>query len=809
MRDWIGDLQISLRNLRKQKAYTVAAVVALALGIGGVATVFSVINTVLLSPSPFPEPERLYLVRQSIPKAGSQLTIAPCLYEQLRESGRGIEGLAAFDRIFFHLSSEGEPERLPGAQISVNFFGVLGIEPVLGRGFTSEEDTPGANRSVVLSHGLWQSRFGGDENVLGRVLEVDVVQSFGPDREIPERLTVVGVLPADFRFPFGPLDLWVPLAPSREGPAWRFALLFLLGRLSPDVPIDRALADFNASFQSLNFDDSLPEENRTLNLTALTELGVQDVRSDLFLLWAASALVLLIACANVAHLLMARAAAREGELALRVVIGAGRWKLVRLLLTESLCLAALGAAVGLVLSKAALSLLRAYGPGNVPRLTEVELEPRVLAFTCLLAVLTTLIFGVIPAWKGSRVELCQVLKDVGRVPGQGRSRLSLRGLLVAFETALSLVLLISATLVVTSLYRLQDVEPGYQPDNVLTFRAQLPSKRYPERSQRNAVMRELLVRYASVPGVVSSGLINHLPLGNVHVAMSYRVVGQGEPDAFHRASARFVSENYFETMEIPLLRGRSFEEKDVADRSKVVVVNQKLAAERWPNGDPLGERLVLRGEDGSGLEVIGVVGDVHQRGLVQEIEPALYVPILPSPSASFVVRTASEPSSMFDLLKRETAEVAPHLSLFSVSTLRDSLDGSLAPERFQTTLMMIFAGIAVALAVVGVYSVMAYSVAYRRHEIGVRMAMGARGADVVKMILRQASVPTLLGTGLGLLSAFQLTEFLESMLFGVSPREPAVFVAAALVLVLVAFIAAWAPARRAARVDPQVILRER
>ncbi len=807
MRDWIGDLQIAIRSLRKQKAYTAAALVALALGIGGVTTVFSLINTVLLSPSPFPEPERLYLVRQSVPKAGSQLTIAPYLYEQLRESGRGIEDLAAFDRVFFHLRSEGESERLRGAQISANFFGVLGIEPVLGRSFTSEEATPGDNRAVLLSHGLWQSRFGGDKNVLGQELEVDVVQSFGPDREIPERLTVVGVLPADFRFPFGPFDLWVPLAPSREGPAWRFALLFLLARLSPDIPINQALVDFNASFQSLKFDDPLPAENRALNLLALTEIGVQGVRAALFLLWAASVLVLLIACANVAHLLMARATAREGELALRVVIGAGRWKLVRLLLTESLCLAAFGAAVGLVLSKAALSLLRAYGPNNVPRLTEVELEPQVLAFTCLLAILTTLLFGAIPAWKGSRVELGQALKDSGRVPGQGRARLSLRGMLVALEITLALVLLISATLVVQSLYRLQDVEPGYRPDGVLTFRAQLPPTRYRERAQRNRVMRELLTRYGSVPGVVSAGAISHLPLGNVHAVILYRVEGLGDSDEFQRASFRQVSESYLEAMGIPLLSGRLFEEYDVVDRPRVVVINQKLATERWPGGDPLGERLVLKGAGGA-LEVVGVVGDVHQRGLAQETEPTLYVPRLPSPAASFVVRTATESSSLFDQFKRETAKVDPNLPLFSVSTLEDSLSGSLASERFQSTLMTSFAGIAVALALVGVYGVMAYSVAYRRHEIGIRMAMGARDDDIVRLILGQASMPTLLGTGFGLFLAFLLTGFLESMLFGISSREPAVFVVSAVVLVLVAVIAAWAPARRAARVDPQVVLRE-
>jgi len=462
----------------------------------------------------------------------------------------------------------------------------------------------------------------------------------------------------------------------------------------------------------------------------------------------------------------------------------------------------------LALSGVTLSFLRAFGPTGVPRLTEVELEPKVLIFACLLAFLTALLIGSIPAWRGSRPDLGQALRDSGRAAACGRHRLGLRGMLVTFETALALVLLISATLVVQSLYQLQDVVPGYQPENVLTFRAQLPPNRYRERAQRDAVMRSLLDRYASVPGVISSGSISHLPLSNVHVVMLYRVEGVGEPDDFLRASFRFVSEDYLETMGVPLLRGRFFEEQDVVDRPRVLLVNRKLAAECWPDRDPLGERLIIQGAGGSSLEVVGVVGDVHQRGLALEAEPTIYVPRLPSPAASFVVRTTGDPTDLFDLLERETAEVDSFLPLFDVSTLDDSLRGSLAREHFQSTLMTAFGGIAVVLAVIGVYGVMAHTVAHQRYEIGVRMAMGARGVDVVKWILVQACLPTLLGTGLGLVSALLLTGFLESMLFGISPREPAVFAVASLVLFVVGVGAAWPPAHRAARVDPQTVLRE-
>jgi putative ABC transport system permease protein len=807
MNGWIRDFKISFRSLWKQPSYSMVAVAALALGIGGVTALFSVVHTVLLKPLPYADPDRLYYMRQTIPGVGSSLPFPPYLFEKLRAAARGVESIEAYNRFAFNVRGKQTPERLSAAQVSKDFFHLFGIRPILGRAFTREEESFGDNRVAVISYGFWQRQFGGSADALGRELDMDATYSYGPERRVPDRYTVVGVLPADFRPPYGDIDVWIPLAPSGEGRDWTYPSLFLYARLSPHLPAEQALSALNASYQSLSYEDDLPKEDRSLNLVSLPELQVQNIRPALLMLWAASGLVLLIACANVANLLLARAARRENELALRVVVGAGRRHLVRYVLAEVFLLAVLGTLVGLALAFSGIRLLQAYGPDTIPLLDEIGINPAVFLFTWAIAVSTSLLFGLIPALRVSCPRLDCVLRDAGRGSSAGRSRLRLRSILVAGETALALLLLISSSLTLESLFRLQLVDPGYRPENTLTMRVQLPASRYPERSQRGAVIRSLINRYRSVPGVVSVGVTNSLPLSNLHVVMVYSVVGREDKER-RRASMRFVSEDYLEAMGVPLLSGRFFEEQDLEGPPRVVLINQKLATEHWPNGNPIGEYIVDdTRSDPRPLEIVGVVGNVHQRGLANEVPPALYIPLLPSSSASFVVRSFSDPLSSVSVLRQETAAVDARLPVFDVTTLEETLEHSLSGGRFQSMLMTVFAGVALALAVIGVFGVMSYSVSSRRHEIGIRMALGASRAAVVGMVFRQAGTLALMGTAVGLLAAYFLTRFLSSMLFGISARDPSIFASAALVLIVVALVASWMPARHAASVEPQSALR--
>ncbi len=807
MQTWTQDLRVTCRSLRKQPGYTFAAIVALALGIGGVVSVASVINTVLLTPLPYPDPDRLIYLRQSIPGVGSRLPFPPYLYEELQESARGVESLAGFDRVFFNLGEGDEPVRVPGAQISSNFFQMLGVRPTLGRGFRPEDESPAEQRVAVVSHRLWERTFGGRVDIVGLELKSDATTTYGPPRSIPETLVVIGVLPESFREPWGDVDIWTPLVLDRER-GYRFPFLMMMARLSDGQAIEQASTELNASYQAIEYQDSLPAENRTLDMVALPEMGVENIRGALFLLWTASSLVLLIACANVAHLLLARSTRREGEMAMRAVMGAGRFRLVRLLLMESSFLAILGSVAGLGLAYIVLELVKNYGPTTVPRLTDARIDGSMLLFTVATASLTTLLFGWLPAFKASRPDLGRMLQGVGRNSSGGPGHSRVRSLLVIAEVALSLLLLISASLVIESFFRLQQVDSGYEPEDVLVLRLELPRSRYPERAQSDQTIRELLRRYTSVPGVVSVGAVNSLPLSNVHFSKLYRMQEAKESaEAPHRAALCFTSPRYLETMGVRLLRGRFLKEEDVTHPPRVVVVNQMLAREGWEQGDPIGERLWLEGEEGPPLEIVGVVANVRRRQMDTEAEPAMYIPRLPSPSVSFVVRTTADPLGSARALKHETAMVDKRLPVYDVATLEERLQTETSQNRFQSMLMLAFSGVALALAIVGVYGVMSYSVVSRRHEIGVRKALGAGRRDVLLMVLRQALLVSAAGVLLGLLSAFLLTGFLESMLFGISSRDARVFFAAPAVVLLVGVVASWFPARRAASVDPNHALR--
>jgi putative ABC transport system permease protein len=607
--------------------------------------------------------------------------------------------------------------------------------------------------------------------------------------------------------PWGQVDIWTPLVLDKER-GYRYPFLLLRARLSRDKSIEESLAELVASYQAIEYQDSLPAADRSLNIIAFPEIGVQNIRDVLYLLWTASGLVLLIACANVAHLLLARSARREAEMAMRVVMGAGRLRLMRLSLMESSFLAVAGSVLGLGLAFVALALVRSFGPTNVPRLTDVDLDGRMVLFALVTAALTNLVFGCVPALRASRPHLGRMLQGVGRGSSEGRRGSRVRAVLVMSEVALCLLLLISASLVIESFFRLQQVDSGYEPENVLALRLELPTSRYPERPQRDQVVRELLARYASVPGVVSVGAVNSLPLSNVHFSKLYRLREAKESDeATHRAALCFTSPRYLQTMGVRLLRGRFLEEEDMTHPARVVVINQTLARERWGRGDPIGERLWLDGEEGPPPEIVGVVADVRRRQVNREAEPAMYIPRLPSPSVSFVVRATADPMVSIRALKHETARVDGRLPVYGIATLEERIQRATSESRFQSMLMLAFSGVALTLAIVGVYGVMSYVVVSRRHEIGIRKAMGARRGDVMLMVLRQAGLMSLVGVVLGMVAAYLLTGFLDSMLFGVSSRDARVFVFAPAVILLVGIVASWLPARRAASVDPNQALR--
>ncbi|HSR68118.1 MAG TPA: ADOP family duplicated permease [Acidobacteriota bacterium] len=814
MKDW----RLAWRGLWRQRSYTLAAVLALALGIGGVTAVFSVVDGVLLRPLPYDQPERILFIRQNMPPLGSGLLFSPTVFRQMEQAGGEVADLALVDRLAFTVIGGEQPERVTGAQVSPGFYDIFKARPVRGRlpragAPQAQSAAQGASQEAqpelgvcVIGYEFWQSRFGGRDDVLGSVLTVDLSVPFGPRRPIPERLQVVGVLGPEFRPPLGGrLDILTPFR-AGEGGAARFPYLFTFARLREGTALETARARLEAIYAGIAHDDDENIEQRSLNAMALSELGTRRLRPALMMLWAASALVLLIACANVAHLQLARSSSRRGEIALRGALGAGRLRLVGVLLCESLLLALLGGTAGVALAAGALQALRAYGPGSLPRLESVSLDWQVLSFALLISLLTCLLFGLLPAWKTSGVHPRQLLQEEGRGGGGGRT-LSLRSILTGAEMALAFVLLVTACMVLQSLGRLQAVDPGFRSESVLTVQMQLPLGRYPEAEERRAIVKRLLRRYQALPGVELAGATFTLPFSNVQNAALFQILGRSEERL--RSGHYDVSKDYLPALDVPLLRGRGLEESDYPtgqESPRVVVINQAMAEQHWPGGDPLGARLRFQGDEDP-VEIVGVVGNVRRRGLDREAEPILYRPLLPSANVAFVVRSRLEAEGLAQQLRQVTAEVDSALPLFGVRTLTEIVDDSLSRERFNTLLMGCFATVALLLAVIGIYGVVSYTVAGRRREIAVRMALGARPADVLRLVVVQGGLPLLLGTLAGAAGAFSLGSALSSRLLGLGEAEPSLYLLAALILNAAALLAIFLPARRAASINPQTALR--
>ncbi len=796
------DLRYGLRMLIKHPGFAAVAVSALALGIGANTAIFSVVNAVLLRPLPYRNPERLVMVWEDHRGRGGpeREWLSPADWQDWREQNQVFERIAAMLDWGPTLTGQAEPESLVGAAVSHDMFAALGSEPTLGRSFRPEEDRAGAERVVVLSHGLWQRRFGSDPRIIGQALMLS-----------GDSYTVVGVMPAGFKFPvIANAELWRTLRPALNPGCQRgCVVLRAIARLKPEATLERARTEMTAIARRI--EEQYPQSNKGVGATLipLHEQLVGNLRDAMLVLLGAVAFVLLIACANVANLMLARSAAREKEMAIRAALGAGRTRIVRQLLTESVLLALVGGALGLLLAYWMVDLLVSFSPPSALRVDEIAIDGRVLGFTLGLALLTGLVFGLAPAVQVSRTDLNHSLKEGGRDAPSGARGGRLRGALVAAELALALMLLVGAGLLIKSFVMLQRVDPGFNPDQVLTLNVALPSINYPDRPQITAFYTQLLDRIKALPGVQSVGTTSSLPLGGNDSDTDFVIEGRPPSPPGQQPVAWYglVSPDYFRALGMRLVRGRVFTERDDEKASRVVIISEAMARRYFPAEDALGKRL------GTGpnawREIVGVMADVKQFGLEIDARPTMYLPDRQSPARAMtvVVRTTAEPLQLAAAVRAAVWEGDKNLAMAKVMPMAQLVSTSIAQPRFILLLLGIFAGVALALAAVGIYGVMSYTVTQRTREIGVRMALGARPRDVLRLVVGQGLLLTALGVGIGLAGAVGLTRLMRTLLFGVQPTDPATFALIALLLAGVALLACYLPARRAAKVDPMVALR--
>jgi putative ABC transport system permease protein len=805
------DLRFGARMLLKHKGMTFIAIITLALGIGANTAIFSVVNGVLLRPLPYRDPQRLVMVWATKP----QYLVNPinsAEFVDLRDQNQSFEHVAAFQPLSLNITQGGEPETLGGTSASANLFTLLGIEAKLGRTFLAEEDQPGANRVVVLSHGLWQRRFGSDPKIVGQTISLN-----------NEPYTVVGVAPPGFQFPrkgdmpaewlySDAIDFYTPLALTPEQISHRRTALAVIARLKPQFSLEQAQAEATGFAERLK--RQYPDANRDkgMRVVGLHQHVIGRVRRALLVLQGAVGFVLLIACANVANLLLVRAAARQKEIAIRAALGAGRGRVVRQLLTESLLLAMLSGSLALLASFWSVNLLRKTLPDNLPRAEEIGIEGHVFGFMFLISLVAGVLFGLLPALQSSRPNLSDALKESAHSHGR-ISNHRIRNLLVVSEVALALTLLIGAGLMLRSFFRLTSVDPGINTRNVLTIDIRLPRSKY-QPPQQAAFFQQLLERLRALPGAQSAGAGYPLPLSGTDegVGLSIEGLPPADPRQWRTVGPRIVGGDYFNAFQIQVKSGRVFTDSDGRDTPPVVVINEALAREYWPNQDPIGKRISFdsRGGQPRWREIIGVVGDVRYLGLDQGLEPEIYIPFIqfggPWP-ATLVVRANGAPRSVIAAIRKVVQAMDKDQPISNIHTLDELLDKSVSPRRFTLLSLGIFASVALALAAVGIYGVMSYLVAQRTHEIGVRIALGAQPRDVLRMVVGRGLRLVLIGLGAGLVGALALTRLLRNLLFGVSATDPLTFAIIAVLLLMVALSACWVPARRATKVDPLVALK--
>jgi predicted permease len=799
---FLQDLRVGARMFVKRPGFTTIVVLTLALGVGANSAIFSVVNALLLRPLPVEEPDRLVWVWGKFSMGDRASVSAPDLVDY-REQNDVFEHFAAYTQTKHNLSGDFEPERLTGAIVTADFFDTLRVAPVLGRGFLLEEERERAPRVVMLSHGLWQRRYGADPGIVGQSIVLD-----------GRSVSVVGIMPAGFAFP-GRVDLWAPVPLLADEMGARAAhFLRPIARLRPGVSLSHAQAAVDAIAARL--EQQYPKSNTgwSLRLEPMHDVVVGDIRLALLIIAGAVGLVLLIACANIANLMLARASSRQAEITIRAAIGASRRRIVRQLLTESALLVLLGGALGLLLATWGAQLLAAQLPESVvagiPGRVDVGIDARVLAFTAVVSLLTGLVFGAIPAIHASRPDLTDALKQGGRGATDGVHRNRLRSALVVAEIAGSVVLLIGAGLLVKSFILLREVDPGFDARNVLAVRIELSSSKYAEPVPRTAYFDEALRRVASVPSVESVGTINALPLAPGQGGDTYFTIpGRPLENSNDRPVAEFrrISAGYFRTMGIPVLAGRPFEEREARDNAPVVIINEAMARRYFPDVDPIGQRLDIEWMKVVPSEIVGVVGNVRQSGLDRDPLEEMYVPTLEAGFSTLVVRTSGDPLALASAVRRELSSVDKDQPITNVRAMAQYVEESTDSSEFNMVLLGVFAGVALLLAGMGIYGVTSYMVTQRTHEIGVRLALGARRADVLVLVLRRGIVLTLGGTAIGIASAFALSRFLAGLLYGVSATDGVTFGAVSGLLAVVAIVACYVPARRAASVDPIVALR--
>ena len=812
METFLQDVRYGARMLARNKGFTAVAVLTLALGIGANTAIFSVVNELLLRPLPYRDAERLAMLWEVTPEGRRQNTTSRANFAAWREQSRSFEGMAAFSDQRVNLTGGGEPEEVSVQFATPELFRVLGVEPALGRALV-EEDARAGSAGVVLSHGLWQRRFGGDPQIIGKPVTLN-----------GNPVTVVGVMPAGFQWHIRhrsgtgrPAEVWAVLTMPKageEGANWRGRFLSVVGRLKPGVSFEQADAELKTIEGRLGQDSPRFNKGYGAEVIPLRDQFVGNVRPALWILLGAVGFVLLIACANVANLLLSRAAAREKEIALRTALGARRSRIVRQLLTESVLLALMGSLLGLALAWWGIKALVAISPRDLVNLQGVGLNLTVLAWTLVISLLTGIIFGLAPALEATRLDLNDSLKEGGKGAGgqSARSR-GLRGALVVTEVALALVLLTSAGLMVKSFGRLRKIDTGFNTDNVLTMVLRLPAAKYKDDPQYVAFFRQALERIRALPGVRSAGMVNFLPLyGGLGSATGFTVKGRPAPPPGEGPSAnvRVADGGYFGTMGIPLLRGRNFADFEDAEPRHVVLVSESLARTHFPGEEPLGKRItVFMSENPVPTEIVGVVGDVRYDSLTDQAEPTVYMPHpeLTYEFMTLVIRTSGEPAEMAPAVRRVISAIDPDQPVSDVRTMNQVMADTVARARFNTLLLGLFAGLATLLSAIGIFGVMNYSVTLRTREIGLRMALGAQPGRVLMLILRQGLLLTLVGIGIGLAGALALTRLMSSMLFGVDATDPATFAAIVALLALVSLVACYIPARRATRVDPLIALR--
>jgi putative ABC transport system permease protein len=804
---FLQDIRFGLRMLRKNPGFTAIAVLTLALGIGANGAIFSVVNSVLLNPLGYSNPDRLVTVLHY-----GTGPISPANYLDYRNQSSSYETLGAAEYWTPNLTGVDSPEHLIGMHVTQNTLPVLGVQPVLGRLFVAGEDTAGNDHEVVLSYGLWQRRFSGDASAIGKTVLLDGAS-----------YTVVGVMPADFHFaPFWDTraELWAPLslaarAIHRDGNSLR-----LFGRLKSNVTLAQSRAEMATITARL--EKQYPGTNTDIVVVPLKEKVVGNIQTPLLILLGAVGFVLLIACANVAHMLLARAAARQKEIAVRTALGAGRKRVIRQVLTENLLLAAMGGALGLLLAYWGTRALVALSPADIPGVESVAIDAKVIVFLLGITLLTSLVFGLVPALQASAVNLSDTLKESGRGASDGRQGNRLRSALVVSEFALALTLLIAAGLMIRTFYALESVDPGFNPHGVLSMIVPVAGSQEADPGHRAIFYHQMLERVRALPGVESAAGINHLPIAGDLWDRTFIIEGRPvpAPNDMPDAVYRIATHGYFQTMNIPIVRGRDIAPTDDTSAAPVVVVNERMAQSFWPNENPIGQHISFASDaTRQWITVVGVVKNVQEHDWAAQLAPEMYIAAFQAPdflgaagsgNASYitlVVRTSGDPGALTSSVKSAVWSLDSNLPISNVITMDDAVSAAYAQPRFEMLLLGVFAVVALVLAAAGIYGVMSYSVARRTHEIGIRVSMGASRRDVLMLVMRQGLVLALVGSAVGIASALLLAQLMTKLLYGVVPSDPLTFCSVAALLMLVAVAASYVPARRATRVDPVTAMR--